>query len=118
SDRYGIATARYSSSGFTRSVLRYLGAASDLQSNVFATRGEAIRAIQEIETRRSAESSQAVGRLLNPRLSMLRRLLIGFLVALLVLATLFFITLQSAPDSQSAPAILLITVSAAQLLIA
>jgi hypothetical protein len=28
-DLYGIATVRYSSSGFTRSVLRYLGAASD-----------------------------------------------------------------------------------------
>src|SRR5581483_9615168 len=85
---------------------------------VFATRGEAIRAIQEIETRRRAESSQAVRRLLNPRRSVLGRLLIGWLVALLVLATVCFVTLQSAPDSQSARAILLITVSAALLLIA
>jgi propionate CoA-transferase len=36
-DLYGIATVRYSSSGFTRSVLRYLGAAKDLESNIFAS---------------------------------------------------------------------------------
>ncbi|MDQ2974274.1 MAG: hypothetical protein M3R69_02540 [Acidobacteriota bacterium] len=43
-DRYSLTTVRYSSSGLTRSVLRYLGAAKDLESNIFTTREEAIRA--------------------------------------------------------------------------
>ena len=51
-DRYSLTTVRYSSSGLTRSVLRYLGAAKDLESNIFATREEAIRAIEELKNRR------------------------------------------------------------------
>ena len=50
-DRYSLTTVRYSSSGYTRSMLRYLGAAIDLESNIFATRDEAIRAIQELKDR-------------------------------------------------------------------
>lgn len=51
-DRFAISTVRYSSSGLTRSMLRYLGAAVDLESNIFTTRDEAIRAIRELESRR------------------------------------------------------------------
>src|SRR5215210_1551318 len=66
-DRYGLSTVRYSSSGFTRSMLRYLGAAKDLESNTFATREEAIRAIQELERRSLTDSRAPIRAVLSPR---------------------------------------------------
>jgi signal transduction histidine kinase len=83
-DLYGLATMRYSSSGLTRSVLRYLGAAKDLESNTFATREEAIRAIQEIEEHLQSESDYSVWSLLDPRRSLMAQLLGGWLALLLV----------------------------------
>ncbi len=74
-DLYGIATVRYSSSGFTRSVLRYLGAAKDVESNTFATRAEAIRAIQEVEGRSRAEDAASAWSMLNPARSILGKIL-------------------------------------------
>lgn len=84
SEQYGIATVRYSSSGFTRSVLRYLGAAKDLESNIFASRADAIHAIQEIELRR-ATTQEGSAFSLTPRRSILGKLLIVWIAALLVL---------------------------------
>jgi signal transduction histidine kinase len=84
-DLYGIATVRYSSSGFTRSVLRYLGAAKDLESNIFATRAEAIRAIQEIESRGGTEIAASAWTALNPARSALGKLLAVWIVALVAL---------------------------------
>ncbi|MBI1762054.1 MAG: GAF domain-containing protein, partial [Acidobacteria bacterium] len=84
-DRYGLATVRYSSSGFTRSMLRYLGAAQDLESNIFATRAEAIRAIQEIETHLQAATEDSRWTLFNPRRSLLAQLLAGWLALLMIL---------------------------------
>src|SRR5437763_1847290 len=78
-DRYGLVTVRYSSSGFTRSVLRYLGAVSDLEANDFATRAEALRAIQEIENRSRAKNSYSFRALLNPARSVLGTLLFTWL---------------------------------------
>ena len=88
-DLYGIATVRYSSSGFTRSALRYLGAAKDLESNIFATRAEAIRAIQEIESRRGAETAASAWRALNPARSALGKLLAVWLTALVSLIAIY-----------------------------
>jgi DNA-binding helix-hairpin-helix protein with protein kinase domain len=68
-DDYGLATMRYSASGLTRSVLRYLGAAKDLESNIYATRAEAINAIQEIERRWQAKPSASFWALLQPQRS-------------------------------------------------
>jgi|GEM_PF-1613425 len=81
-DRYGLTTVRYSSSGFTRSVLRYLGAAKDLESNTFATREAAIRAIQEMKDRSQAESRDPAWLRLSPRRSLLGKLALGWLLAL------------------------------------
>jgi methyl-accepting chemotaxis protein len=83
-DRYGLSTVRYSSSGFTRSVLRYLGAAKDLESNTYATRDEAIRAIQEIESRTLSESRASVWALVDPRRSVLGKLMLVWLASLLI----------------------------------
>ena len=88
-DLYGIATVRYSSSGFTRSVLRYLGAAKDLESNIFATRAEAIRAIQEIESRGGAEIAASVRTALNPVRSVLGKLLAVWFAALFALIAIY-----------------------------
>lgn len=82
SKTYGIATVRYSSSGFTRSVLRYIGAAKDLESNIFASRAEAIRAIREIERRRSAEGKDSGWNLFDPRRGLLGKLMIVWLLTL------------------------------------
>src|SRR5215216_4598611 len=93
-DRYGLSTVRYSSSGFTRSVLRYLGAAKDLESNTFATREEAIRSIRELEQRSLTDRHPPLWMLLNPRESILGKvifvwlfilaaLLVGYLAAVL-----------------------------------
>lgn len=84
-DDYGLATMRYSASGLTRSVLRYLGAAKDLESNIYATRAEAINAIQEIERRWQAKPSASFWALLQPRRSVLAKLLLGWAGALLAL---------------------------------
>jgi signal transduction histidine kinase/HAMP domain-containing protein len=88
-DLYGIATVRYSSSGFTRSVLRYLGAAKDIESNIFSTRVEAIRAIQEIESRSGAEVAASAWSSLNPARSALGKLLAVWLTALVALIAIY-----------------------------
>jgi signal transduction histidine kinase len=88
-DLYGIATVRYSSSGFTRSVLRYLGAAKDLESNIFATRAEAIRAIHEIERRSGAEIAPSAWTALNPARSALGKLLAVWIAALIALIAVY-----------------------------
>lgn len=85
-DRYGIATVRYSSSGFTRSVLRYLGAAKDLESNIFATRAEAINAIWEMERRRRAAHDETFWTSLDPRRSVLGQMLLIWAAALISLS--------------------------------
>jgi PAS domain S-box-containing protein len=84
-DLYGLATVRYSSSGLTRSVLRYLGAAQDLESNIFATREEAIRAIEEMAIRSQAVTRSSVWRLINPRRSIFGKLLLASLLIVAVL---------------------------------
>lgn len=91
-DLYGIATVRYSSSGFTRSVLRYLGAAKDLESNIFATRAEAIRAIQEVESRGGAEIVHSAWTALNPARSALGKLLAVWLTAVSALMAIYFLS--------------------------
>jgi signal transduction histidine kinase len=88
-DLYGIATVRYSSSGFTRSVLRYLGAAKDLESNIFSTRAEAIRAIQEIESRSGTEIAVSAWTALNPARSSLGKLLAVWLAALIAFIAIY-----------------------------
>ena len=91
-DLYGIATVRYSSSGFTRSVLRYLGAAKDLESNIFSTRAEAIRAIQEIESRSGTEIAVSAWTALNPARSSLGKLLAVWLAALIAFIAIYFLS--------------------------
>lgn len=82
-DKYGIGTVRYSSSGFTRSMLRYLGAAKDLESNIFATREEAIDAISEIDRRRRRSTGRPLRFWFDPRRSLLALLMAGWLAAIL-----------------------------------
>jgi len=85
-DRYAVTTVRYSSSGLTRSVLRYLGAAVDLESNIFTTRDEAIRAIQELESRsptRANSRGAFLARVFKARHSLLAKFLPGWLLGLL-----------------------------------
>src|SRR5882762_11287787 len=84
-ERYAISTVRYSSSGFTRSVLRYLGAAVDLESNTFTTRDEAIRAIREIENRRLGRNVITARALLGLHRSILGKLLLGWCAGLVLL---------------------------------
>ncbi len=84
-DRYAVSTVRYSSSGLTRSVLRYLGAAVDLESNIFTTRDEAIRAIRELESRSPTRVNLRgafFARLFNARHGLLAKLLPGWLFGL------------------------------------
>src|SRR3982074_925212 len=81
-DRYSLTTVRYSSSGFTRSVLRYLGAAKDLESNTFSTREEAIRAIQELKDRSRTGRNIPVHALFDPRHGLLGKFLVGWGVLL------------------------------------
>ncbi len=90
-DRYSLTTVRYSSSGLTRSVLRYLGAAKDLESNIFATREEAIRAIDELKDRSRIVRKVSARSVFNPRQSLVGKLAIGWLVLLLVVALCYFI---------------------------
>jgi PAS domain S-box-containing protein len=87
--RHAISTVRYSSSGLTRSVLRYLGAAVDLESNAFTTREEAIRAIRESERRVPTRAPLPLWGMLNPRRSLLGKLSLGWLAGLLVMAFVY-----------------------------
>lgn len=92
-DRYAVSTVRYSSSGLTRSVLRYLGAAVDLESNIFATRDEAIRAIQELESRnptRTNLSGALLSRLYKARYSLLLKLTPGWLIGSFFIFAAYF----------------------------
>jgi PAS domain S-box-containing protein len=89
-DRYSLTTVRYSSSGFTRSVLRYLGAAKDLESNTFTTREEAIRAIQELKDRSRTGKKAPVYALFDPRQTLLGKLLIGWGILLGCLVAAYF----------------------------
>ncbi len=102
-DRYSVSTVRYSSSGLTRSVLRYLGAAVDLESNIFTTRDEAIRAIQELENRnptRANLSGALLARLYAARHSLLVKLLPGYLLGLLIILIAYF-WLHEASDNSA-----------------
>jgi len=81
-DRYSLTTVRYSSSGLTRSVLRYLGAAKDLESNIFATREEAIRAIQELKDRSRIGRKVSARWVFSPRRSLIGKLAAGWLIVL------------------------------------
>src|SRR6266850_5349199 len=94
SDRYAISTVRYSSSGFTRSVLRYLGAAVDLESNTFTTREEAIRAIREKESRRNAGTVITARTMLDPRRSVLGKVLLTSLAGFLLFVAVWGIALS------------------------
>jgi PAS domain S-box-containing protein len=100
-DRYGLSTVRYSSSGFTRSMLRYLGAAKDLESNTFATREEAIRAIQELERRSLSDSRAPIWTMLSPRRGVLGKLILGWLVIFTVLLAAYFVAVASAPRAKT-----------------
>ncbi|HEY6187862.1 MAG TPA: ATP-binding protein [Pyrinomonadaceae bacterium] len=88
-DRYAMTTVRYSSSGLTRSVLRYLGAAFDLESNIFTTREEAIRAIRELEQRSPVKRVVSSWAVLDPRRSVLGKLLAVWLAGLLFLLIVY-----------------------------
>jgi signal transduction histidine kinase len=89
-DRYAITTVRYSSSGFTRSMLRYVGAAKDVESNTFATRDEAIRAIQEMESRNRDAGTGSRWALLDPRRSVLGKIALGWIALVLLLFVVSF----------------------------
>jgi PAS domain S-box-containing protein len=88
-DAYAIRTVRYSSSGFTRSVLRYLGVAKDLESNTYATRAEAIRAIQELKNLSRADSGASLWVQLDPRRSLLGKLALVWLACVLGLMMVY-----------------------------
>src|SRR5437868_10693779 len=100
-DRYALSTVRYSSSGFTRSVLRYLGAAKDLESNTYATRDEAIRAIQEIESRTLSESRASVWTLIDPRRSVLGKLMLVWLASVLLALSVWLLAPLIAPPAET-----------------
>jgi PAS domain S-box-containing protein len=100
-DRYALSTVRYSSSGFTRSVLRYLGAAKDLESNTYATRDEAIRAIQEIESRTLSESRASVWTLIDPRRSVLGKLILVWLASVLIALSVWLLAPLFAPRAET-----------------
>ena len=97
-DRYAISTVRYSSSGLTRSVLRYLGAAVDLESNTFTTRDEAIRAIREKESRRAGHRAIAARTMLGLHRSLLGKLLFGWFIGLLLLLAVYLVALSRITD--------------------
>jgi signal transduction histidine kinase len=97
-DRYAMTTVRYSSSGLTRSMLRYLGAAFDLESNIFTTRAEAIRAIQELERRSPAQTVGPTWANLDPRRSIFGKLLLGWLAGFIVLLLAYGVMLLQLTD--------------------
>ena len=88
-DAYAIRTVRYSSSGFTRSVLRYLGVAKDLESNTYATREEAIRAIQELKNLSHADGGTPWWSPLAPRRSLLGKFAFVWLAGVLGLMVVY-----------------------------
>jgi len=90
-DRYSLTTVRYSSSGLTRSALRYLGAAIDLESNIFTTREEAIRAIDELKERSRLVNRVSHHSVFNPRQSVVGKLAAGWLLLLILLVGAYFI---------------------------
>ncbi|MDQ1610096.1 MAG: two-component system, cell cycle sensor histidine kinase and response regulator CckA [Pyrinomonadaceae bacterium] len=103
-DRYSVSTVRYSSSGLTRSVLRYLGAAVDLESNIFTTRDEAIRAIRELESRNPTRTDlrgALLSRLLTARHSLLVKLLPAWLIALTLIVAAYLWAAASAANDAS-----------------
>src|SRR5262249_47036956 len=67
-----------------------LGAAKDLESNIFATRAEAIRAIQEIESRGGGGNAASLWAALNPVRRGLGKLLAVWFSALFALIAVFF----------------------------
>lgn len=87
--RHAVSTVRYSSSGLTRSVLRYLGAAVDLESNAFTIREEAIRAIRESERRAPTREPLPLWRMLHPRRSLLGKLSLAWLAGLAAAALVY-----------------------------
>src|SRR5688500_8285058 len=99
-DSYAMTTVRYSSSGLTRSMLRYLGAAFDLESNIFTTREEAIRAIQELERRSPTKTVVSGWARLDPRRSILGKFLSGWLAGFifLLLAYVFLVYRATGPE--------------------
>lgn len=90
-DRYSLTTVRYSSSGLTRSALRYLGAAIDLESNIFATREEAIRAIDELKERSRLVNQISPHSVFKPRQSIVGKLAAGWLALLILLVLAYFV---------------------------
>ncbi len=108
-EHFGLATMRYSSSGLTRSVLRYLGAAKDLESNIFATREEAIRAIQEIERRSRDERDESRFGAFDPRRSVLGKLSIGWMAALMLLIAFYAVSPANRTTAAFAMVVLIIT---------
>lgn len=111
--RYAISTVRYSSSGLTRSVLRYLGAAVDLESNAFTTREEAIRAIRESERRIPTREPLPLWAMLNPRRSLLGKLLLGWLAGFPVLALVYAVGSALLNDATHSRALSIVATSAA-----
>jgi PAS domain S-box-containing protein len=108
SDRYSVSTVRYSSSGLTRSVLRYLGAAVDLESNIYTTRDEAIRAIQELKSRnptRANLSGALLSRLYQPRHSLLFKLLFGWVPGFFLILSAYYWLSNSTEDAAQLRAI-------------
>lgn len=99
-DRYAVTNVRYSSSGLTRSMLRYLGAAFDLESNIFTTREEAIRAIQELKRRSPAKTVVSSWGKLDPRRSILGKLLTGWLAGLLFLLLAYVVLVFQATGEE------------------
>lgn len=90
-DRYSLTTVRYSSSGLTRSALRYLGAAIDLESNIFSTREEAIRAIEELKERSRIVNRVSAHSVFDPRQSLVGKLVAGWLLLLAAIALVYVI---------------------------
>lgn len=114
-DRYSISTVRYSSSGLTRSVLRYLGAAVDLESNIFTTRDEAIRAIRELESRsptRAKLSGALLSRLFKARHSLLFKLLPAWLLGALAIFFAYVWTSRTIENSSQLNAVRLLALVA------
>jgi PAS domain S-box-containing protein len=90
-DRYSLTTVRYSSSGLTRSVLRYLGAAKDLESNIFTTRDEAIRAIDELKERSRHAQPVKSRSVFDPRTSLMGKLALGWAGLLVLLGVVYLL---------------------------
>src|SRR5262249_210488 len=103
-DQYSLTTVRYSSSGLTRSVLRYLGAAKDLESNIFTTREEAVRAIQELNGRNPPGASLSLRDVFHRRRSLLGKIWFGA-TAFLLLLLLAYLSALVVVDPANRPAV-------------